>query len=212
MNPMVAFQIVKGVAAFGQAQANYNRTEADYFRNRQAAVQARDISVQGLNRRAIQEAEAAGQSKVDLAIRALEVQGAKAAAQAETGLTGASFQKSRDLTKARELRGKTTINQQLTNTINQIELEKAGVNSQALNRINSMPRGEKPNIAAFALSTASSVVSADLEYGGGEMFGKFFPNYGTTLGLSQNGLIGDNTVSMPEVPTYSLKLTGMQNL
>jgi len=186
---MVAFQIVKGVAAFGQAQADFNRTEADYFRNRQAAAQARDINIQGLNRRAIQEAEAAGQQKVDLAIRALEVQGAKAAAQAETGLTGKTFQRSRALTEAKKLRGETALNRQLEYTLNQIDLEKAGINTQALNRINSLPRGQKPNFALHALQTASSVYGADKQFGDGVFSDKvdsFFnlENFGLTSNYS----------------------------
>ena len=198
MNPMVAFQIAKGVAAFGQAQADFRRTEADYFRNRQAAAQARDINIQGLNRRAIQEAEAAGQQKVDLAIRALEVQGAKAAAQAETGLSGKTFQRSRALTEAKKLRGETALNTQLEYTLNQIDLEKAGINTQALNRINSLPRGQKPNFALHALQTASSVYAADKEFGDGV----FSDKVDSLFNLERFGLTSNYNSVIPDYDAF----------
>lgn len=191
---MVAFQIVKGVAAFGQANADYRRTEADYFRNRQAAVQARDLNIQALNRRAIQEADAAGQQKFDLAIRALEVQGAKAAAKAETGLDGQSFRLSEAMTEAKKLRGETTLNQQLEYTLNQIELEAAGLNTTALNRINSLPRGQKPNFAMHALQTAASAYGADKQFGDGV----FSDKVDSLFNLENFGLTSNYSNTIPD--------------
>jgi len=87
--------------------------------------------------------------------------------------------------------------------IEQIEEEKMGVNAQMKNRINSMPRGQKPNIMAHAIGTAASAYAAEADITGKNLFtgkalAKTMPNYviPTTSGFS--GLTG-NSPAFPSV-------------
>lgn len=196
MNPMVALSIGQSVAGFIDARNKANAAEARYLQNRQASIQARDLKIQGLQQRAFQQAELTAEQKLQLAVKALETRESKKTAGGESGLSGQTERLKVDATTARELRGRDALKTQLNYTLSQIELEKAGVNSEALNRINSLPRGQQPSLAAALISGASNAIAADITYAKGATFG-----FGTPEVLAAEGLVGDATTNLTPVPT-----------
>jgi hypothetical protein len=130
--------------------------QARYDQNRIAAAQARDLKIQSLNQRAIQESEAAGEAKQKQAIEALEMRERAVVAAGEAGVTGGSVDMLLADYTAQKLRGVTTINRNLENIERQIELEKMGASAEAESRINSMPQGTQPSFLAAAISAGAS--------------------------------------------------------
>ena len=55
---MALLQTAKGVADFQEKKAQANAQQARFEQNRISATQARDLKIQSLNQRAIQESEA----------------------------------------------------------------------------------------------------------------------------------------------------------
>lgn len=66
MDPFTMMTIAGGIAEFGQASQQAKIDEARYQQNRINAAEARDLKIQSLNKRAIQESEAASGQKLEL--------------------------------------------------------------------------------------------------------------------------------------------------
>lgn len=188
---MTALSVASSVAGYIDRQNQAAQAESRYQQNRIAATQARDLKISALNTRAIQQAEATSESKLQLAIRALEQEGRQVVAAGEAGVSGQSIQQQINLTEARRLRGETTYNSQLDSILTQMELERAGINSEALARVNSLQRGIEPSLGMAALGAASGAVASEIKYGDGELFGIKLTDVNT---LATKGLTGDNTV------------------
>jgi len=111
VDPYTALTIGKSVLGFIDANNQYKRQEAAAMQNWQRAAQARDFKVQALNRRAIQEAEAAAGKKFELELAALhEAESRKAV---DSGLEGQTEQLKIADVQARELRAKDVITSNL---------------------------------------------------------------------------------------------------
>ena len=141
---------------FLEASRQADEVQARYDQNRIAAAQARDLKIQSLNQRAIQESEAAGEAKQKQAIEALEMRERAVVAAGEAGVTGGSVDMLLADYTAQKLRGVTTINRNLENIERQIELEKMGASAEAESRINSMPQGTQPSFLAAAISAGAN--------------------------------------------------------
>lgn len=170
MDPLTMLTIGQGVAGYFQAEAQAKADEARYQQNRINAASARDLKIGALNNRAVQEAEATAGKKFDLAIASMEAREARVVAAGEAGLAGKTVDAQRDMVTARQLRGETVLNDNLRMTLDQIEDEKEGFNTEMLNRINSLPRGQKPSILAHALSTAASAYAVEYSITGKSPF------------------------------------------
>lgn len=170
MDPMTIAVGVKGVADYFAAEGEAKRTEARYQQNRINAAAARDLKINALNQRAVQEAEATAGRKFELAIQALETREARKVAQGESGLAGRTFEAQKNMVTARELRGATVLNDNLRMVLDQLEDEKLGYNTEMLNRINSLPRGYKPNVLAHVLSTAANMYATEASMTGKSPF------------------------------------------
>lgn len=157
---MAVLTVASGVAEYQEGVAQAQQQQARFDANRLAANEARDLKVQTLNQRAIQEAEAASEEKMRLGIAALEGEGAALVAQGESGLSGNSMDLLLQDYEAQKLRGVTTINRNLENVEKQIALEKRGASAEAQNRTNSLQQGVMPNFLAAAVGTAASATSA----------------------------------------------------
>lgn len=157
---MAVLQVAKGFAAFQEQKAQADAQQARYEQNRIAANQARDLKIQTLNQRAIQESEAAAERKQALAIEALEKSERAAVAAGEAGVSGSTVDSLLNEYTAQRLRGVTTINRNLENIEDQIELQKMGASAEALNRMNSLPQGRQPSFLAAAVGTAASAAGA----------------------------------------------------
>ena len=170
MSWAAALQIGQGVAGFIDAQNKFKRTEYEYAVNAQNAANARDENVEILNKRAVQEAEAASGRQFELALSALQEAETRKVVSLESGVTGQTEDLKMDNVEARRLRASDVIDQNLAMTLDAIEDQKLGVNAQMKNRINSMPRGQKPNLLMHALGTASAAYGAHADVTGKNLF------------------------------------------
>ena len=172
IDPMTALSIGQSVLGFMDASRAARDQENRYLQNRMNAAQARDLQIQQLNRRAIQEAERSTGMKMDNAIAALEVAERKVVAAGEAGVGGQG-------------------------TLDQLELEKMGVDAQAQNRINSLKRGVQPSFLRMAVGTAASAYSTELKYAGNKS-GSFLDSIG--FGGTYQGL---NSQPLPPVQSMT---------
>ena len=198
MDPMTMLAIGQGVAGYFQAEGEAKRTEARYQQNRINAAAARDLKINSLNQRAVQEAEATAGQKFDLAIQALETREARKVAAGESGLSGRTFEAQEDMVTARELRGATVLNDNLRMVLDQLEDEKQGFNTEMLNRINSLPRGYKPNVLAHALSTAANAYATETMMTGKSPFSSSAnPMTATSATMPVVGQMGQSVAASP---------------
>lgn len=177
IDPMTALSIGQSVLGFFDAQEKAKQQEIAYQQNRLAAATARDMKIQALNARAIQESERVAGAKLENAIKALEVSEAKVVAAGEAGVEGQGIQAQIDMTEARRLRGNTLYNQQLEGILVQMDYEKQGINAEALNRINSMQRGQPPSFLRAAVGAAAGAYATELKYAGNQS-GSFLDSIG----------------------------------
>ena len=198
MDPMTMLAIGQGVAGYFQAEGEAKRTEARYQQNRINAAAARDLKINSLNQRAVQEAEATAGQKFDLAIQALETREARKVAAGESGRSGRTFEAQEDMVTARELRGATVLNDNLRMVLDQLEDEKQGFNTEMLNRINSLPRGYKPNALAHALSTAANAYATETMMTGKSPFSSSAnPMTATSATMPVVGQMGQSVAASP---------------
>lgn len=166
INLSTAFSIGSSILGFFDAQQKAAEEEARYQQNRINAAQARDLQIQLLNKRAIQEAERTAGMRFDNAIAALEVSERKAVAAGEAGIGGQGLEQTLAMTEARRLRNNTLYNSQLKGLLDQLEYEKMGIDAQTLNRINSLPRGTPPSFLQAGVGAISSGYSTELKVAG----------------------------------------------
>ena len=151
---------LEGLGGLVAAQEKARRDEALYLQNRVNAAAARDLKIQSLNTRMIQEQEAAAGQKQELAIAALKkAETAKVAGMAAGFKGGSSIDNAVEQFETARLRTVTTINKQTENLRAEIELQKMGADAEAKNRINSMPRGQEPSVFAAVVKTGLGVAS-----------------------------------------------------
>lgn len=158
IDPMTAFSIAKGAASFIQDSRDAADQQARYNANRQRAVNARDLKIQTLNARLIQENEALAAQKFQLSLAALKQRERLLVAAGEAGVAGNSVDALYNDFVAQEERGKTTISQNVDAIEKQAELQRRGADAEAESRINAVRQGQQPSFLAAAASTAGSAV------------------------------------------------------
>ena len=181
-DPYTMLKIGEGVIGFMEARREHQRLEAEYTRNWQESARARDDNVAALNKRAIQEAEAAAGKDFELQIAAMQEAESRKVVSGESGVAGQTEALKAADVEARKLRAQDVISGNLAMTLDQIDDEIIGVNTVMKNRIQSMPRGQKPNILAHAIGTAANAYSAEASITGknlftGQAIAKTKPNY-----------------------------------
>jgi len=205
IDPMTALSIAQTGMKFLKDDQDARQQQARYEQNRINAVAARDLKIQALNTRAIQESEAVAEDKMALAIKALETKEKQKVAAGEAGVgAGKTAKKITDLTEARKLRGISKYNATIDRLLTQVELEKAGLNAEAMNRINSLQQGQRPSLGAAIVSGAANAAAMDIKYGDGKMFGLDLVGDKNVAALSSKGLEGDNTTIFPQSNAFSI--------
>jgi len=190
---MAALAIAQGVASYADGVNKANQEEAYYQQNRINAAQARDMQIQGLQKQAIQYSNLYSQKKQDLAIAALKREGTTVTASGESGFAGQTEGIKLSQAEADKLRGLDVYNQQVNAIFDDIEMQKLGLNSQMLQRIRSVKRGVKPSLGMAVLSTASSAIAGEMQ------FGKQADTYvGNIFGAGGDNL-GSKTSAFPPV-------------
>jgi hypothetical protein len=162
---MAALAIAQGIASFADESNKAKQQEAYYQQNRINAAQARDMQIQGLQKQAIQYSNLYSQKKQDLAIAALKREGTMVTTGGESGLAGQTEGVKLSQAEADKLKGLDVYTQQVNAIFDDIEMQKLGLNSQMLQRIRSVQRGVKPSLGMAVLSTASSAIAGEMQFG-----------------------------------------------
>jgi len=207
MEPMTMLSIGQSALGFLEQRKAAREQQARYEANRIAAVAARDLKIQTLNQRAIQESEVVAEDKMALAIKALETKERQKVAAGEAGVAGKSVKQQIALTEARELRGMSKYNANIESLLTQVELEKAGLNAEALNRINSLQQGQPPSLMGAVVEGAAAAAVADIKYGDGKMFGINLVGDKNVSNLIQKGTYGDLMTPLLKSPPFSITST-----
>ena len=202
---MTMLSIGQSALGFLEQRRAAREQEARYQANRIAAATARDLKIQALNQRAIQESEAVAEDKMALAIKALETRERQKVAAGEAGVgAGRTAKQITDLTEARKLRGISKYDATIDRLLTQVELEKAGINAEALNRINSLQRGQPPSLMGAVVGAAANAAAMDIQYGDGKLFGLDLVGDKNVAALSSKGLTGDSTMVFPKTSSFSM--------
>lgn len=206
MEPMTMLSIGQSALGFLEKKRAAREQQARYEANRIAAVAARDLKIQALNQRAIQESEAVAEDKMALAIKALETRERQKVAAGEAGVgAGRTAKQITDLTEARKLRGISKYDATIDRLLTQVELEKAGINAEALNRINSLQQGQPPSLIGAVVGAAANAAAMDVKYGDGKLFGIDLVGDKNVAALSSKGLTGDSTQVFPDTEIFSIQ-------
>jgi hypothetical protein len=202
---MTMLSIGQSALGFLEKQRQAREQQARYEANRIAAVAARDLKIQSLNQRAIQESEAVAEDKMALAIKALETKERQKVTAGEAGVgAGRTAKQITDLTEARKLRGISKYDATIDRLLTQVELEKAGINAEALNRINSLQQGQPPSLMGAVVGAAANAAAMDIQYGDGKLFGIDLVGDKNVAALSSKGLTGDSTSIFPQSNSFSI--------
>lgn len=201
---MTMLSIGQSALGFLEKKRAAREQQARYEANRIAAVAARDLKIQALNQRAIQESEAVAEDKMALAIKALETKERQKVTAGEAGIAGRTAKQITDLTEARKLRGISKYDATIDRLLTQVELEKAGINAEALNRINSLQQGQPPSLMGAVVGAAANAAAMDIQYGDGKLFGLDLVGDKNVAALSSKGLTGDNTMVFPKTSSFSM--------
>jgi hypothetical protein len=156
IDPMTAYQIVSGVNSFVQTSRDEAEQQAIYNANRQRSIDARDLKIQSLNARLIQENEALAARKFELSLAALKQREKVIVTAGEAGVSGNSVDALYNDFVAQEARGKSNLSLNVANIEKQAELQRRGADAEAENRINAVRQGQQPSLLAAAASTAAS--------------------------------------------------------
>lgn len=201
---MTMLSIGQSALGFLEKKRAAREQQARYEANRIAATAARDLKIQALNQRAIQESEAVAEDKMALAIKALETKERQKVTAGEAGIAGRTAKQITDLTEARKLRGISKYDATIDRLLTQVELEKAGINAEALNRINSLQQGQPPSLMGAVVGAAANAAAMDVKYGDGKLFGIDLVGDKNVAALSSKGLTGDNTTVFPKTSSFSM--------
>lgn len=206
MEPMTMLSIGQSALGFLEQKRAAREQQARYEANRIAAATARDLKIQALNQRAIQESEAVAEDKMALAIKALETRERQKVAAGEAGVgAGRTAKQITDLTEARKLRGISKYDATIDRLLTQVELEKAGINAEALNRINSLQQGQPPSLMGAVVGAAANAAAMDIKYDDGKLFGIDLVGDKNVAALSSKGLTGDSTQVFPDTEIFSIQ-------
>jgi len=162
---MTALSIAKGIGGFIDASNKAKQQEAYYLQNRINSAQARDLQIQGLQKRAVQISDQYSQKKQDLVIAALKREGTMITASGESGLAGQTEAIKLSQAESDKLKGLDIYTKQVNAIFDDIEVQKLGLNAQMLQRIRSVQRGVQPSLGMAILGAASSAISSEIEIG-----------------------------------------------
>ena len=191
MDPLTALSIAQGIGGFIDASNKAKQQEAYYLQNRINSAQARDLQIQGLQKRAVQFSDQYSQKKQDLVIAALKREGTMITASGESGLAGQTEAIKLSQAESDKLKGLDIYSQQIDAIFSDIEVQKLGLNAQMLQRIRSVQRGVKPNLGMAILGMASSVISSEIKMGkqADSIFSNIFGSGGDKLGSQTSPFI-----------------------
>jgi hypothetical protein len=207
---MTMLSIGQSALGFLEQRKAAREQQARYEANRIAAVAARDLKIQALNNRAIQESEAVAEDKMALAIKALETKERQKVAAGEAGVgAGRTAKQITDLTEARKLRGISKYDATIDRLLTQVELEKAGLNAQAMNRINSLQQGQPPSLIGAVVTGIGAAAAADIKYGDGKMFGIDLKG---DINISKMFSGGTSEPSLPSSGTFNPSFTSNKSM
>ncbi|MCW4147919.1 hypothetical protein OM427_00020 [Halomonas sp. 18H] len=167
-------------AAVDQAEAQRNM----YKRNRQNTYKALGREYGDINTRQIQEQQKATEEKEERTREARSQMARARVSAGEAGITGNSVSAGlRDISGA-AARDRSTIDRNLNWTLGQLQRQKQSRQTQAVNRINSVPKGQAPSKGAAYAGMASTAASGATQVAGMQPQNN---SYGSNSGRSYGG-------------------------
>lgn len=161
---MFATSAASQYGQYQAAQAQASMQNAIYDRNRQNAFRALAQEYGDISYRQSQEQQAAAEHKEEIA-RAERAQRASAIVRAgEAGITGLTpGMILRDISGAAS-RDRSTVSRNLEWTLGQLQRSKASAQTNTINQINSMQRGQSPSRLALGIGVANSAANSYMQY------------------------------------------------
>lgn len=147
------------VGYVGAQEAADAQNEA-YEANRVNALNAFADKQAQMDRRAVQEQEAASNRKFENNLERRAAQATAMVAAGESGVSGLSVEALFNDLGARTARANANIDHNTDYTMQQLEAEKRGQTYQTLDRINSVKRGTEPSLIDAGLRIAAAGVSS----------------------------------------------------
>lgn len=138
--------------------------DAIYEQNRVNAISNHANQQNQANLRASQEMEAAAAEKFDTTLDARKARATHVVAAGEAGVSGLSIDGLLRDFSGREARYNDRVDQNLDWTLAQIETQKKGFGFDAVDRINSVQRGQKPSFIGLGLKIAGSGFDSVSQY------------------------------------------------
>jgi len=159
-----AISAASSVVGFMGQQQQAAQQDALYKQNRANALRAFEDKQVATNWRMIQEQESAATEKQDVALQSRAAQASARVAAGEAGVSGLSVDALLGDIVGRTSRYNDRIDQQTDWTVAQLQQEKKGQAAQAVDRINSVPRGTKPSFIDAGLRIGAAGLNAYTDY------------------------------------------------
>jgi hypothetical protein len=161
-------QLVVGIgSSFMQFQAQqqaFEQQEALYAANQRNALMAFEEKNKSTNMRIAQEMQAASEQRFDASLEAKAARSTNMAAADSMGIYGNSVDALLMDIMSAEDRTIGRINTNQDWNVGQLETVKRGQSFEAVDRINSVQRGQKPNFLALGLGIANAGLGAGTSY------------------------------------------------
>lgn len=166
LTTMLSFAVsaASSVVGYMGQMAQYKQQEALYEQNRKNAIAAFEDTQRATTLRQIQEQEAAAATRFDNNIEANAAKATARTAAGESGVSGLSIEGLLAEFSGRSARANDRADQQMDWTMNQLQAEKKSQGYTAVDRINSVPRGQKPFFGDALLRIAGAGVDAYAGY------------------------------------------------
>lgn len=154
----------QAVVQYQAQNAAYQQQEQMYQANRQNALRAFTEKQKQTNLRMAQEDQAASEDRFDISLEHKAAMASNEASASAMNIYGNTVDTlMRDIISSEDRAiGRVNTNQDWTRQ--QLETRKRGQSFEALDRINSVPRGQKPNPLSLALNIGSSALNAGSAY------------------------------------------------
>jgi hypothetical protein len=166
LTTMLSFAVsaASSVVGYMGQMAQYKQQEAMYEQNRKNAIAAFEDTQRAMTTRQIQEQEAAAATRFDNNLEANAAKATARVAAGESGVSGLSIEGLLAEFSGRSARANDRADQQMDWTMAQLQDEKRSQGFTAVDRINSVPRGQKPFFGDALLRIAGAGVDAYAGY------------------------------------------------
>lgn len=161
---MAVTQGASQIMQYQQADAQAEYQNEMFEKNRERSYDALARRYGDIGDRQSQEQQAAAERKEELTRQARAKMASARVAAGESGVTGTSVDLAlRDISGA-AARDRSTVDQNLDWTMQQLQRQKTSAQSNAVNRITSVRQGQKPSSTALGINLANTAAQGAMQY------------------------------------------------